>query len=525
VYAHEDQGGALLTVLRGNDQLLAPFQVEYTITNLTTSVEDHGATNGVLQFAAGQMSQTLRIPIVNDGLAEADERLRVTLGNPTGGMELGAAANVTATVTICDITGMDANRFASIERLADGAVRLGLTAGTHKRFTPYYSLFPLETSRDLILWEPPALQSLANAVNPPLVSVDLDGSSESQRFYRLVHTNLIAPCMAPTGPYSVGKVVRLLADSSRRNRFQVSTNGTFPLYVWYPAAPNVGQLPAAFEDEPMDSDPVWWGSSTWGDRGPRFVSYSFVNAPLLKAHAPYPILLYSHGGGGCNHNDSPEMAENLASRGYVVVALDHWDAWGFVWPDGTLFKRVGDVNLDVPGIYDRIRDFVFLLDQLPQVNESDSVLAGALDLGRVAVAGVSYGGPTAGELCRVESRCLAAISLDYGTVASPPELDSRGLQKPSLMLNSTANSSSQFFSKAVTDAYWVQVSDVTHNDFLSGWYWVNSPGSVPSRREAWRAMHACILSFLDKYLKGQNDGLLDGNPSATYPRLVNFRRK
>jgi hypothetical protein len=92
------------------------------------------------------------------------------------------------------------------------------------------------------------------------------------------------------------------------------------------------------------------------------------------------------------------------------------------------------------------------------------------------------------------------------------------------MLNSTANGSSQLFSKAVTNAYWVQVTDMTHDDFCS-YYWCISPGSVPSRREAWRAMHACIVSFLDKYLKGQNDGLLDGNPSATYRRLVNFKRK
>ena len=50
VFAHEDQGGALMTVLRGNDQLLGPFQVEYTITDLTASADDHGTTNGILEF-------------------------------------------------------------------------------------------------------------------------------------------------------------------------------------------------------------------------------------------------------------------------------------------------------------------------------------------------------------------------------------------------------------------------------------------------------------------------------------------
>lgn len=524
VYAHEDQGGALLTVIRGNDQLLGPFQVEYTVTNLTTSAEDHGATDGVLEFAAGQMSQTLWIPIVQDALAEADERIQITLRNPSNGMGLAVVANIRATVTICDVTGMDANRFASVEKLPNGLMRLGLTASANKRFSPYYSLFPLGTSRDLISWEHVAFPGLSNAASWPVVSVDLEGTTEGQAFWRLARTNLIAPCMAPTGPYAVGKVYRLLTDPSRRNRFQISTNGTTMFCVWYPAVPAARQLPAPFEEESGASDPTWFGSSTWLDRAPRFVSYSFRDAPLLKTQAPYPILLYTHGGGGCSHNDCPEMAENLASHGYLVISVDHWDAWGFVWPDGTVFKRVGDVTLEAAGLPDRIRDLAFLLDQLPGFNQSDAILAGAFDFGRIAVAGWSWGGPTAGEFCRVDERCRAAISFDIGLSEHAPELVRLGLQKPSLMFNGPDNSSQTFFTKAISDAYWTQISDMTHNDF-SSWYWWNTPGGVPSRREAWQAMHACILSFLDRYLKGQNDGLLDGNPSTKYRRLVNFKRK
>ena len=132
VYAHEDQGPVELIVLRGTDQLLGPFQVEYAITNLTASTADYATTNGILEFAAGQMSTALWIPLVNDGLAEADERLQVTLQNPTDGMVLGAATNVTSTVTNCDATGMEPNRFASVDRSPNGVIRLGLIGRTHK---------------------------------------------------------------------------------------------------------------------------------------------------------------------------------------------------------------------------------------------------------------------------------------------------------------------------------------------------------------------------------------------------------
>ncbi|MEB0292681.1 hypothetical protein QN351_19495, partial [Cryobacterium sp. 10C2] len=44
-----------------------------------------------------------------------------------------------------------------------------------------------------------------------------------------------------------------------------------------------------------------------------------------KAHGPYPLVIVSHGYPG-NRFLLSHLTENLASKGYVVVAIDHTDS-------------------------------------------------------------------------------------------------------------------------------------------------------------------------------------------------------
>jgi hypothetical protein len=61
---------------------------------------DYTATNGTLTFNSGDTSETLTVPILNDGQAEGNETINLVLSNPTGGAVLGTPA--TAVVTIVD---------------------------------------------------------------------------------------------------------------------------------------------------------------------------------------------------------------------------------------------------------------------------------------------------------------------------------------------------------------------------------------------------------------------------------------
>ena len=78
-----------------------PVSATITLTNGTaTSPSDYSNTPIQVNFAAGETSQTVAIPIVDDTAVEAAETVNLTLTNPTGGAAIGQQN--TATLTIAD---------------------------------------------------------------------------------------------------------------------------------------------------------------------------------------------------------------------------------------------------------------------------------------------------------------------------------------------------------------------------------------------------------------------------------------
>ena len=65
------------------------------------------------------------------------------------------------------------------------------------------------------------------------------------------------------------------------------------------------------------------------------------------------------------------------------------------------------------------------------------------------------------------------------------------------------------------------LSSTVHNDFVYGYETINPS---PANRDLQRTMKAYILSFFNRYLKGEDDHLLDG-PSGDYPRVTEFQAK
>lgn len=99
-YFIAEQAGEIQTmVVRGNDVDLRAFTVNYaTVAGGATAGADFVAQSGTLSFAAGQLSQELRIAIVNNGLPEANETLGVTLSNAVGGPSLGGLKSTQITI-------------------------------------------------------------------------------------------------------------------------------------------------------------------------------------------------------------------------------------------------------------------------------------------------------------------------------------------------------------------------------------------------------------------------------------------
>ncbi len=96
-YSHIANGAALLNVTRTDAQNAAGVQYATSDGTAQTGV-DYTATSGTLNFAPGELSKTISIPIATKTVPGPDKTVNVTLSNPTGDGVLGATSNAVLTI-------------------------------------------------------------------------------------------------------------------------------------------------------------------------------------------------------------------------------------------------------------------------------------------------------------------------------------------------------------------------------------------------------------------------------------------
>ncbi len=192
-----------------------------------------------------------------------------------------------------------------------------------------------------------------------------------------------APDLALRGEYNVGVRTLTLVNKEQIDILN-SKNGVDPLYdraltveVWYPAvSPGGKSILATYQDT--------YGSSTDSSRPLTpftFKGRALRNAAPDKNAAPYPLLIVSHGYPGSRVLLS-YLTENLASKGYVVVAIDHTES---THSDTKGFQST---------LLNRAKDILFVLDQMGVAGKSNNgdFLAGLADADNTALIGYSMGG-------------------------------------------------------------------------------------------------------------------------------------
>ena len=105
-----------------------------------------------------------------------------------------------------------------------------------------------------------------------------------------------------------------------------------------------------------------------------------LDAPLLDAEAPYPVVFFQHAGGS-DYDQYDYLFSKLASRGFVVVSGDHDHAgtWGS-WGSDTYAQKHVDL------FHEMIRLTLEWSTAIP-----GSFLFGGVDSERMALAGHSHG--------------------------------------------------------------------------------------------------------------------------------------
>ncbi len=217
-----------------------------------------------------------------------------------------------------------------------------------------------------------------------------------------------------------------------------------------------------------------------------------------------------------NRTHGSQNAEELASRGYVVLSTDPTDCWGTTFPDGRYLHGTGATSggADVTDRPGRFKDLNFLVGELARLNNGDPLFGGRLDLDRIGAFGMSSGGIVI-DTCRSNSlvKCVAIWDGDSFAQTAP------GLQKPLLaalgQTNFSYGLSQWLFGHATTNAVLLQVRGADHITGCDG-AWSNE---IPWGRGPALAWDACLVWFFDTYLKGETPQF------PTNPEIYNVQRK
>jgi dienelactone hydrolase len=244
---------------------------------------------------------------------------------------------------------------------------------------------------------------------------------------------------APRGASAVGTSVHLLVDPSRTYAFEPvrARHREIVVQLWYPCERGAGEPGAYLPDLALletlqkahyvDLSEEVLGS--WAD----LLTHSRVRAPLSKTPERLPVLLFSPGF-GMTRASYTSLCEELASHGYLVVAMDHPYAGTSLLPDGRVLSIADDPRgPEAAGtrVDELAHDASFVLDRLEDTAGEFASLAARVDRERIGILGHSLGGAAALAAARLDPRFRACADLDGHPFGSAGE---KGLARASLVL-------------------------------------------------------------------------------------------
>jgi len=188
-----------------------------------------------------------------------------------------------------------------------------------------------------------------------------------------------APALAAYGDYDTGVRAVHLVNPGQIDVLALDASGDRPdplprydrpltVQVWYPSFPGATgsrRLSTFLRD---GTTPI------------KLTGRSVQFAAPISNEGAFPLVILSHGYPG-NRFLLSHLADNLASKGYVVASIDHTDA---TYRTQAAFGST---------LRNRTLDHLFVLDEMERLNTAaSSFLEGLIDASRTAIVGYSMGG-------------------------------------------------------------------------------------------------------------------------------------
>jgi len=369
-----------------------------------------------------------------------------------------------------------------------------------------------------------------SAGSPQQVPIKLIATVRRFRFGAQLMQTLVARSIVaaprPTDSQTVGTRELVLSEASYQDPYL--RNGTpreLMVRFWYPA-----ESAAACRKAAYTSAKVWaYMSQLSGLPLPEVSTNSCQDADVATGR--HPVAVITHGYTG-TFTDYTFLAEDLASRGYIVASVNHtYESTAVAFPDGQFAKSAFGSHLgpqlredsDAITFATRVRlaDLKLVLDELQRMSmQRKSPFRGRMDINRVALMGHSLGGLTAILGVQAEPRFRAGIVLD-GTV--PPDLGERSTI-PLLLVNAGKDAwgddECRLWNHLAGERTVINLAGAEHFA-LSDAVWL-AHGAIktgtmrPDTTVA--AVRDYVAAFLNHNLNGARLNPLLSGPSARYPQ-------
>jgi dienelactone hydrolase len=328
---------------------------------------------------------------------------------------------------------------------------------------------------------------------------------------------------SPTGPFPVGTALRSAVVGGKNVALQ----------LWYPALGVAGRRAVRYRF----GDP---SQRTFRSRilDGLVTTDSHLDAEMTPG--PHAVLLYVPSWGG-GRSDNTALAQSLASRGFVVVAMDDLYPLPVIdfssetayrdslrWCNEKVRLQAGDARL--------------VLDELEKWDAHDpaGLLENRLDLQRVGAFGFSFGGAVAAELARLDPRVRAGIDMDGWVFGEAAEI---GVPRPFLVMSTGPDAATVDGPGVPLSQHYSAVFDrLNETQIVKGFeryggalltiegtkhYNFNDVAFLPSIRHtglgpiggprAARIVQTYLLEFFDRWLNGRPAPLFEVRESGAGP--------
>jgi dienelactone hydrolase len=348
----------------------------------------------------------------------------------------------------------------------------------------------------------------------------------------------------PTGEFAVGTTVYHWIDANRIDSISENPNERRQVMVqiWYPANPQPN-APKAPYISLLEAFRLQSKDETFGTRYGSVRTNSFAGAPFNPKISSAPMVLIVPGR-GVSRDSYTSTAEDLASHGYVVAAIDIPYSGSVALPDGRIIAPLARWRISrevLTGPYEEVDKFFaeaanlgtadirFVLNQLEKLDANDAAgrFTKKLNLKQIGIFGHSLGARIATAACGSDKRLKACLGIE-GT--QPRELRQNGMTQPLALIlgggqpEQAMKTYKEIIPNLKNTMYLIEVNGAGHNSFTDlplietkqFSYKINTLRAMEITRNL-------IRGFFDKHLQNKNlEMLVESNKKFEEVKIEEF---